>query len=64
MIFSSFIIITYFKYKQCKKQPGDIILGISVADFILSSHWFITALFSSHGPFRDGKDYSENSAFC
>ncbi len=62
MIFSSFIIITFIKYKQCRKQPGDIILGISVADFILSSHWFITALFSNHGRF--GPHTDEDSLFC
>ena len=38
---------------------------ISIADLILTSHWFLSALFSSHGPFHNA-DYrvKENSLFC
>ena len=62
MCFSLFIIYTFFRYDKCRKQPGDIILGISISDFILSTHWFITALFSVHGPFT--VDLRESEPFC
>ena len=62
--FSSYIIYTFFKYPTCREQPGDIILGISLSDFVLSIHWFITALFSAHGPFSNTVDPGTNSSFC
>ena len=55
-----FIIITFIKYPTTRKQPGDIILAISLSDFVLCMHWIISSGYSFHyniGPDPDG-------AFC
>ncbi len=43
MIFSSIVIYTFFKIKDCRKPPGDLFLIISMSDFVLAVHWFTTA---------------------
>ena len=40
---TSFIILTFVKYKQTREPPGDIILGISIAEFVLTIHWMVSA---------------------
>jgi 1-phosphatidylinositol-4-phosphate 5-kinase len=62
--FSLFIIWTYFKYKECKIQPGDLMLGISISDFVLSIHWLVSALFSKYGPFKHTIHDIRGSLFC
>jgi len=55
---------TYWYYPECRKQPGDLILMISISDFLLSGHWLLTALFSAQGPFDNKKDFETFSPFC
>lgn len=38
-----FIILTFVKYPQMREPPGDIILGISISEFVLTIHWMISA---------------------
>ena len=64
ILFSFFIIGTFFKYKECRVQPGDLMLGISVSDFFLSIHWLVSALFSKHGPFKHVISNMADSAVC
>ena len=40
---TSFIILTFVKYPQAREPPGDIILGISISEFILTVHWMVSA---------------------
>jgi len=51
IICAMFIIIPFILYKKCKKQPGDLILGLAISDLLLSFHLLATALWSEHGPF-------------
>ena len=44
-ILSSLIfIIGFIKYEHLRRRPGDLIFGISISNFLLSSQWFLTAL--------------------
>ena len=43
LIASFFLILSYIKFKELRKQPGDLILGIALSDFLLSLHWVILA---------------------
>lgn len=38
-----FIILTFIKYPQAREPPGDIILGISISEFVLTIHWMVSA---------------------
>jgi len=38
-----FLIIGSFRFKQLRKQPGDLVIVIAVTDFILSVHWIVLA---------------------
>lgn len=40
---TSFIILTFIKYPQMREPPGDIILGISISESILTIHWILSA---------------------
>lgn len=74
---SSFLIIGYFRFKKLRKQPGDLILGISISDLILSIQWIILALFPEDvndsafcttiglfGTFAGYNEYMYNVMFC
>lgn len=41
-IMSLLMIILHLRYKTLRKAPGDIILCISIADFVLALHWMAT----------------------
>ncbi|KRX00482.1 hypothetical protein PPERSA_03215 [Pseudocohnilembus persalinus] len=60
VISSCFIIYTFKKYPKCREQPGDIILAISISEFILNFHWItmtINDLIYGQGPIS-------TSTFC
>ncbi len=58
---SLFTIITFFKYKKSRKQPGDIILAISTAEATLAIHWFSSAVYALY---NDGKSPYSGSSAC
>lgn len=61
-----FIVITFIKYPTIRKQPGDIILAISLSDFILCMHWISSSAYAinySTGPDPDGYFCQINSFF-
>jgi len=39
-----FVMLSSYKYKEVRKQPGDLILGIVASDFVLALHWILTAI--------------------
>lgn len=41
LISTLFIIITFIKYPKMREPPGDILLGISLNEFILTIHWML-----------------------
>jgi len=48
-----FIIFTFYKYPTTRKQPGDIILAISISDLVTCTHWIISsgyAVVNNAGP--------------
>lgn len=55
-----FIIVTFIKYPTTRKQPGDIILAISISDFVLSCHWIISSTYM----FKYNTGPSPSGAFC
>ena len=60
--FSFFLIYTYIKIKQCRTQPGDLFLGVSISDFILCVHWFLSALVSPFGIWKE--PIQSEGTFC
>lgn len=42
---SFLLIIGFIVFKSLRKPPGDIIFGISVAEFILNTHWIVSSIF-------------------
>ncbi|KAL4506845.1 hypothetical protein ABPG72_001266 [Tetrahymena utriculariae] len=61
-----FIMLTFYKYPTTRKQPGDIILAISISDFVLCVHWIISSAYSLYyeiGPDPDGAFCQSNSFF-
>lgn len=60
IICTLFIIVTFIKYPTTRKQPGDIILAISISDFVLSCHWIISSSYMFK--YETGPDPS--GAFC
>ena len=41
LISTLFIIITFIKYPKMREPPGDILLGISLSEFVLTIHWML-----------------------
>jgi hypothetical protein len=41
---SIILFVIHISSKDLRKSPGDFIMMISLADFLLSVHWFSTAL--------------------
>lgn len=41
---SSFIIFTFIKYPGIRNSPGDLLLAISLCEFLLNLHWFISSI--------------------
>jgi len=39
-----FLLIGSIRFKELRKQPGDLIIGIAASDFILSIHWITLAI--------------------
>ena len=66
-ISTSFIILTFIMYPQTREPPGDIILGISISEFILTIHWMVSACWflydPIHPPPSDGAFCLVNSVF-
>ncbi|KRX00481.1 hypothetical protein PPERSA_03214 [Pseudocohnilembus persalinus] len=63
---SLFIMVTFYKYKECRKQPGDIILAISISELILNIHWISMTLFDwiqGQGPLSQSDFCQIESAF-
>ena len=56
LIATSTLIIGSLKFKELRQQPGDIILGIAVSDFILALHWLSIAIWP--------EDANDGSSFC
>ena len=44
LIATSTLIYGFYKFKELRRQPGDIILGIAVSDFVLALHWLSIAI--------------------
>lgn len=42
-ILSFFLILGSIRFKELRKQPGDLILGVAISDLILSTHWILLA---------------------
>ena len=38
-----FLILSAIRFKEVRSQPGDLILGIALSDFLLAIHWLILA---------------------
>lgn len=58
---TSFIILTFIRYKEARAPPGDLILGISIAEFVLTIHWMVSAARFLTYPDEPPKS---NSSFC
>lgn len=43
LISTSFVIMTFILYQEMREPPGDILLGISISEFILTLHWMISS---------------------
>lgn len=43
LVSTSFVIITFILYKEMREPPGDILLGISISELILTIHWMISS---------------------
>ena len=57
---SLLLIAAFFRDKKVREQPGDIILGLSLSDFGLTTHWIVSAIWSGHW----AEDLSHNATFC
>jgi len=44
LLASLFLIVGFIRFKELRKPPGDIILGISLSDLVLSAHWIVIAI--------------------
>src|SRR4051794_24672683 len=55
MFSTLFLIIGNIRFKELRKQPGDLILGIALSDFALSIHWIVLAIWP---------DQVEDELFC
>jgi len=73
---TSFILIGTLVSKTMREQPGDLIFGIALSDFILSIYWMINASFAGQvdnpnfcvpvgalGVFAAGGEFVYNAAF-
>lgn len=61
----SFIVITFIVYPSTRKIPGDLLLGLSLANMIICISYLSNAIYSSiykHAPVSDGA-YCQISAF-
>ena len=47
MLCCLFIILTFIAYSKLRKQPGDILLSIAIADFFVGAVYFANALYTS-----------------
>lgn len=54
------IMFTFIKYKECRTSPGDIFFAISVAELVLSIHWFSSALYVA----IENASPNEEGGFC
>ena len=66
LIAISILIISFIKYPQLRKQPGDLILAISISEFILCCHWFagsIRFLIDTDSPPESGGIFCRINAF-
>lgn len=59
---SGLLILGFLLYKKLRTSGGDIVFGISVAEFILAGHWMISSFYSPDFP--GGKDLSTDCTFC
>ena len=44
-ISSSFVIFTYFAWKQGRKSPGDIILALAISSVLFSTYWIVFPIY-------------------
>ena len=58
---TSFIILTFIKYPKMREPPGDIILGISISEFVLTIHWMVSSGYFLTFPYDPPKS---NGKFC
>ena len=59
---SGLLIVGFLKYKKLRTSGGDMVFGISVAEFILNTHWIISSIFSKDFP--GTPDLSTDCTFC
>ena len=60
MLASSSVIITFIKFKESRKSPGDFIFILSICEFLLALHWFMMGIFNiSHD-----RAALSHSSFC
>jgi len=53
-----FLMLGAFKFKELRRQPGDLVLGVAFFDFCLALHWITLAIFGGSGPI------DPESSFC
>jgi hypothetical protein len=62
---SLLVIYTFYKVEECRTQPGDLFLMISIANFVMSIHWVVTALGSKWSWFTsDTWIFNSSTWFC
>ena len=60
LVSTLFIIFTFIKYPKMREPPGDILLGISLSEFVLTIHWM---LFGARRIYEETPPGTE-STFC
>ena len=60
MLASLLLLVAHIAYKELRKQPGDLIIMISLSELVLAAHWFMSAFRTSYIT----SPYDDNSTFC
>ncbi len=58
-IATSFLILGAFKFRELRKQPGDLILCVAIFDLMLALHWVSLAIYSLGGPIANDEIFCQ-----
>lgn len=54
------LMIAHIVYKELRKQPGDLVFMIALSEFLLSTHWLMSAIHTGYITTA----YEDDSPFC
>lgn len=61
LLATSFIIYTFVKYPGTRNSPGDLLFGLSICEFCLNCHWFMSGIYALA---NEGQSPDPNGSFC